>query len=120
MAAVKSISPSSSNWTLHLGLVVCNVVWSVLHILMSFPLREGASPAVLSFLRETVGFLALASLALYLDNGKRPPVSQRILSLCCLAGLMSALIRVTIICALQNAGPDVTAASALVHVSRRA
>ena len=60
---------------LHGGLVLCNFIWSwcvarggprsatdvhlSLHILMSYPLRKGASAAVLSFLREVVGFVAL-------------------------------------------------------------
>jgi hypothetical protein len=40
-AAVASQTPSG--WTLfsiHAGLVLCNVVWSSLHILMAFPLRK--------------------------------------------------------------------------------
>jgi len=76
---------------------------------MAIPLRKGAAPAVLSFLREVVGFLALASLAWRLDRGKRPPLSLTALKLCAVAGLMSAVIRLTIIAAVENAGPSVTA-----------
>ncbi len=79
------------------------------------PRAQGASPAVLSFLREVIGFAALLALALVLDRGRRPPLTRRILGLCALAGGMSALIRITIIAALQHAGPDVTAGAA--HMS---
>lgn len=71
---------------------------------------QGANPAVLSLFREIIGFLALAALALVLDKGLRPRLTRRLVSLFALSGLLSALIRVTIICALQHAGPNVTAA----------
>ena len=96
--------------TLHGCLVFTNVVWSSLHILMSIPLRKGASPLVLALFREVIGFLALAGLAGYLDRGVRPPLTRRLVALFFLAGLLSALIRVTILQALENAGPNVTAA----------
>ncbi len=133
-------------WSIHGCLVLCNVVWSSLHILMAVPLRkarkralnvmpcwrahaqpeqpdasgrtQGASPAVLSFLREVIGFAALAALALTLDKGKRPPLTRRLVTLFGVAGALSALIRITIIAALQHAGPDVTAGAALPHALR--
>ena len=71
---------------------------------------QGANAAVLSLLREIIGFLALAALAATLDRGKRPPLTRRLVGLFAVAGAFSALIRVTIIAALQHAGPDVTAA----------
>ena len=83
---------------LHGGLVLCNVVWSSLHILMAVPLRkarrgaarrvtnsnaadaaaQGANAAVLSFLREIIGFFALAALAVTLDRGQRPPLTRQL------------------------------------------
>ena len=94
---------------LHGGLVLCNVVWSSLHILMAVPLRkarrgggaaprrrrgaaacsrdferqadaaaQGANAAVLSFLREIIGFFALATLAATLDRGQRPPLTRHL------------------------------------------
>jgi hypothetical protein len=64
---------------------------------------------VLSFLREIIGFAALAALAVVLDRGRRPRLTRRLVGLFALGGFLSALIRITIIAALQNAGPDVTA-----------
>ena len=61
-------------------------------------------------MREVIGFAALAALAVVLDKGKRPPLTRRLAGLFALGGFLSALIRITIIAALQNAGPDVTAA----------
>jgi len=101
---------SGEQFVLHACLVFCNMVWSSLHILMSIPLRKGANPLVLSLCREVIGFLALALLAGYLDRGVRPPLTRRILGLFFITGLMSALIRVTILQALEFAGPNVTAA----------
>ena len=96
---------------LHGGLVLANFIWSSLHILMSIPLRQGKSATVLSLYREIVGLFALSALALWFDRapGTRPPLTKRHLVLLSMSGLLSALIRVTIIAALENAGPTIVA-----------
>ena len=74
------------------------------------PLRRGAHPAVLSVYREAIGCSALTALSHATERGTRPPVDARLLRLFAAAGFTFMLIRLTILAALSNAGPDITAA----------
>ena len=53
---------------LHGGLVLTNVIWSIMHVVMAVPLRRGANAAVLSVYRETIGAVALSSAAYALER----------------------------------------------------
>ena len=74
------------------------------------PLRRGAHPAVLSVYRELIGCIALSATAAATERGKRPPVDGRLMWLFAAAGAIFAGIRLTILWAIGNAGPDITAA----------
>ena len=53
---------------LHGGLVLTNVIWSVMHVVMSFPLRRGSNVAVISVYREVIGAAALGGAAYALER----------------------------------------------------
>lgn len=53
---------------LHGGLVLTNVIWSVMHVVMSFPLRRGSNVAVISVYREMIGAAALGGAAYALER----------------------------------------------------
>ena len=53
---------------LHGGLVLTNVIWSVMHIVMSVPLRRGSNVAVISVYREVIGAAALGGAAYALER----------------------------------------------------
>ena len=53
---------------LHGGLVLTNVIWSVMHIVMSVPLRRGSNVAVISVYRELIGAAALGGAAYALER----------------------------------------------------
>jgi|APGre2960657444_1045066.scaffolds.fasta_scaffold02589_3 large subunit ribosomal protein L9e len=93
---------------LHGGLCLTILIWSFMHVIISVPLRQGAHPAVLSLYRECVGAAVLSGAAYALET--RPPMDRRLLRLLALAGAMFAVIRLSIVSALRDAGPDLSAA----------
>lgn len=120
---------------LHGGLFASIVVWSFMHVVISVPLRRGANLAVISVYREVIGALALGGAAHALErrvlgaawsrfasrltwprvprpchSDVRPPVDRQLLRLFAVNGALFAAIRLSILAALANAGPDITAA----------
>ena len=75
--------------TLHGGLVLTNVIWSVMHVVMAVPLRRGANVAVVSVYREIIGAAALTGAAYVFERRATVPACLRAASFfaSCLARL---------------------------------
>jgi drug/metabolite transporter (DMT)-like permease len=94
--------------SLHGGLLLTNVFWAAMHVIISVPLRRGAHPAVLALYREIVGCATLSTIALATET--RPPLTQGVVWLLICNGFIYLGIRLSILQALQDAGPNIVAA----------
>ena len=77
-------------------------------LLSSVPLRRGSNPCVLTLYRELIGTAVLLAAARWID--KSLTVAKPQLRQCALSGALFALIRLSVVFALNDGGADLTAA----------